>query len=66
MSMQSLKKIGQKLLKSGIEALTVGRTDIQTVQRVLHNTPPLFVWWGIKMTSHSLFYAHEMMLKFFV
>ena len=36
MSMQSLKKISQKLLKldSGNEALTDGRTDTQTVRRV--------------------------------
>ena len=36
MSMQSLKKIGQKLLKleSGNEALTDGRTDTQMVRRV--------------------------------
>ena len=36
MSMQSLKKIGQKLLKleSGNEALTIGRTDTQNFRRV--------------------------------
>ena len=36
MSMQSLMKIGQKLLKleSGNEALMDGRTDTQTVRRV--------------------------------
>ena len=57
MSMQSLKKIGQKVLKfqHGNEALTDRQIDGLTtdgrtlkVRRVLHNTPSLFVWWGIK------------------
>ena len=53
MSMQSLKKISQKLLKleSGNEALTDGRTDTQNVKifEVYNNTPPLKKWRGIKM-----------------
>ena len=38
MSMQSLKNIGQKLLRleSENEALTDGRMDTQTVRRVLY------------------------------
>ena len=45
MSMQSLKKIGQKLLKleSGNEALTNGWMDTQVVWRVQHNTLPLLM-----------------------
>ena len=57
MSMQSLKKIGQKVhkLEHGNEALTDRQTDGWTlkVRRVQHNTPPLFVWRGIKTTKHS-------------
>ena len=56
-SMPSLKQIGQKLLKleSGNEALTDG----QTVRRVLHNTPPLFVWWGIKHIHDKAMVAYK-------
>ena len=61
MSMQSLKKTGQQVLKleHRNEALTDrqtggwmpdGRTDGRTLKvcRVKHNTPPLFMWRGIK------------------
>ena len=50
MSMQSLKKIGQKLHKLRVrkrstdrwkDGQTDGRMDTQTVRRVLYNTPPL-------------------------
>ena len=49
MSMQSLKKIGQKLLKleSGNEALTDGRMDRPTLKIFGGYNIILFVWWGI-------------------
>ena len=51
MSMQSLKKTGQKVLKleHRNEALTDKQTDGRTLKvwRVKHNTPPLHVWRGI-------------------
>ena len=58
MSMQSLKKIGQKLLRleSGKEALTDGRTDTQNF-KILggYNIIPrhFFVWRGTKTDLFS-------------
>ena len=67
MSMQSLKKIGQKVLKleHGNEALTDGQMDGQTDGRSKFEgyniTPPLFVWRGIKTINSfiSLFSIYQ-------